>query len=984
MSNLGVGRKINVRLYMEGRLVENAFVSVKVSAGVGRSMSAQLELVPTNTVKHLLPGTWVHVFTTDPLDPNPAGDLSDYKLLFEGVLVARGFVRRESGRNFVMQCADPSVYWAQAKQFWLNVADANGGLVDQLAIQTSGGYGRFGQVAATGTYGYMASKLAFAEKDDPEERFMDTLISVLDDIGNVNPFYTNARNRFRLTDRIIRGPAGRTEKLFQLSLLGDFLEGLAGRVSGQSNLVDVVNQLLSAIYHEWVAIPAPPYVKTRVFDRDAYGNVKRNRKLVTGRGPRGRDTVSLYDIQTAQDWVVGGLVFKPDIYTVAPPTCNVLFPNMYDGMNHSQNFLEETTRLSMKPQLPLVGPTATMGMLLQRPTELEVFTALVRDPARAAARVRSPDGKYADGAGQTPVFTDYDWSTNEERIRGIVYNFINLGPAPSTLTLTDQGRRTPTGARAGGVPKYLQNVASYEWYKSKFVARQSELSGPYNMRAVPGFPLLALDDSAANMNVVANLVGISHDIVANGSATTSYHIQCARLLDEIDLNRPKFQGGFTAKGALNLDLIRDEKGQYDFSKLFDGINDPPIPEWFDESFRNVHDLDLKYQSWFGGNAGVVQRVLFKDAGEKPDELAEKIASETLTSLFDGSATFSSVGDAVRTYADQKQNFEEILEANENITIREAADELNIRYRRARAQGKEFEEAAEFTARGFTKIDEAFRFIGASPVELADAVEGEGATRFTKNPAGSRTIDYRKMRLDLFVGDTSPGSGYTGAPEGDVKQASTVTETTTAGVEVDAISGADLAAPANRMSGAFPVFDTQPHTGLEATDAATRTAVANGVQREASDRARYDGRPVMYDFEFRLWQQSLRDAGLSPTSEKIDENAVSADYYVEDTAGNVVRPKSPEEQAASVLERQEAKEAQKKRDESRKARGRANPKVTKSKSSTPAQQAPTGDGLEQDQRLPLTQPLSEKQVVDLRRAVVDAYRDELARTRGFTG
>ncbi len=979
----GTGRPVNVRLYMEGRLVENAFVSVTVRGGVGSPATAQLELVPTNTIKHLLPGTWVHVFTNDPWDQDPAGDLSDFKLLFEGVAVARGVTRQGDGRNFVFQCACPSVYWANAKQFWLNIADANGGLVDQLAIQTSGGYGRFGQVATTGTYGYMASKLAFADKDQPEERFMDTLISVIDDIGNVNPYYTNARNRFRITDRIIRGPAGKTEKLFQLALFGDFLEGLAGRVSGQSNLSDVVNQLLSAIFHEWVAVPAPPYVKTRIFDRDIFGNIKRNKKTVTGRGPRGRDTVDLFTEQTSQDHVIGSIIFKPHVYTISPPNCNVLFPNMYEGMRHQESFLEDTTRLAMKPQLPLVGAGATMGLLLQRPVELEIFTALVRDPKRNAAGLRTPDGHYADGAGQVPTFTDYDWCTNEERIRGLVYNFINLAPAPSTLTLSDPGRRTPDGARQGGIPKYLQNVASYEWYKSKYVNRATELSGPYNMRPVPGFPILALDDSAANMNVIANLESITHNIDAKGSATTRYGIQYARLLDEVDLNRPNFQDGKNLDGDIDLDLFRDANGNYDFPALFDGQNQPPIPEWFDESWRNVLDLDIKYKSWFGDKAGVVQNILFKNPGVKPDAKAIEIAAAVLKTASGQLLDFQNVGAAVKAWADQEQAFEDILAKNENISLQAVVDELNSRYRTARGQGKEFNEASSRTERSFTKIDEAFRFVGAAPLEFADSGPN-GRMDFTNNPAATREIDYVNMRLDRFVGDVSPGSGYSGMPEGVAAAPTKTTTQNVGGVTPDAISSADAAATANRMSGAFPIFDTKIHTGLEATDDKTRAALVAGAEREPSDRARYDGRPLMYDFEFRLWQQSLRDAGFSPTGAQLDANAQSADYFVENANGRVVRPKTAEEKAASAVLRQETLAAQKKQQDALKARGITNPKDPKAKTHTPADQAPTGDGLEQGRKLPLPQPLSEKQVIDLRRAIIDAYCDELARTRGFTG
>jgi hypothetical protein len=184
---------------------------------------------------------------------------------------------------------------------------------------------------------------------------------------------------------------------------------------------------------------------------------------------------------------------------------------------------------------------------------------------------------------------------------------------------------------------------------------------------------------------------------------------------------------------------------------------------------------------------------------------------------------------------------------------------------------------------------------------------------------------------------------------------------------------------------LPVFDTKIHTGKEATDKKTRDALLRSSgERAASDRARYDGRPLMYDFEFRLWQQSLRDAGFAPSGEMIAENAEVSDYYVEDAKGNIVRPKTPEERAASVQKRKEDLEARKKEQDSRKKKGRHDPRAKKSNNIPTKDQAPTGDGLEQEQRLPLPQPLSEKQVVDLRRAIIDAYAEELARTRGFTG
>lgn len=986
MATHGTGVAVKTRLYMEGTLLENAMVSLAVNGGVNSPASCQLELVPTDTIRHIMPGTWVHVFTTDPWEQDPKSDLSDYKLLFEGVVISRGFVRHDDGRNFTVQCAAPEVYWTTAKQFWLNIGSANGDFVQQMTVKTSGGFGGFGKVTSTGTFGYMMSKMAFSKKNAPEvekaeEAFLDVMVSVLDDIGNVNPYYTNARNRMRLTDRIIRAPAGKTAKLFKFALLSDFLDGLAGRKSGQTNLVEVVNQLLGAILHEWVSIVAPPYVKADIFERDVFGNIKRGKQKVKRRGPRGRTKIKMSDTKVAEDNIVASIMFKPHVYTIDPPNFNVLFPNMYDQASYSEDFLAETTRLSMRPQLPMVSSKLTSMMLLQRPAELEVFTALIRDPKRKTNKKRTPDGKYAGDEGQAPTFTDYDWTTNEERIRGIVYNFINMAPAPSALTLTDPGKKLPNGARKGGVPAYLQNVASYEYYKSKFMARQSSVQGPFNMRPVPGFPMVMLDDSQSKLNVICYLDSIQHSIDASGSAMTRYGISYPRIADEIDYNRPKFKQGYRPDGELNFDLFRSEDGSYDFASVFDGTNQPPIPEWFDQTFRNTRDLDLQYQEWFGPDAAVIQTILFvkedtkplEDAVESASEVYENVNKEDLLDVL--GAGIKATGAFINSLEENKEEMEEVFEAWEKIPIEDAIEELNRRYAIARGFGKEFEEASSFTKRSFTKIDEAFRFVGAAPLELADRLSGDGSTgaTFKTNPAGSRVIDYKKMRMEKFVGDISFGSGYSGVSAGDDSQTT----------EDLSDSPGILSELQNRMSGAFPDFDTKIHTGDKATDQKVRNATAK-AERAGSGRARYDGRPLMFDFEYRLWQESIQNAGFTPGHEKIGENSINADYIVADKKGNVVRHKTRDEVLAATKARLTAIETEKLRQKARAERRRHNPAPRKCPNMAPKDQAPTGDGLEQDEKKELPQPLSEMQVVELRRSIIEAYQTELKRNRGFTG
>ena len=912
MSAHGAGANIKARLYLEGRYIANGMSTIMVTGGAGAPATAQVNLTPTNSIKHILPGTWIHIFVTDPWNPAPKGDLSDYILLFEGVVVARGFSREGEGRSFSIQCAHPSVYWAEAKQFWINLSSAGGGIVDQLALQTSGGYGRFTMLESTGVYGYALSRLT-SQQDQGEERFLDTMLSVIDDIGNVNPFYTNVRNRLRLTDRVIRGPAGNTEKLFQLNLLGDFLNGLAQRSSGQTNLAEVVNMLLSAILHEWVSVVAPPFIKTRIFKRDVFGNIRRNKTTVVRDDKYGNRKVDLYTFETATDNVIADTIFKPHVYTLSPPSCNVLFPNMYDRTGFQDSFLAEPTRLVMRPHLitQSLEKANTFGLMFMRPTELEIFTAITRDDASQTRGKRTPDAKFSDGEGQAPNFHDYDWTTNEERIRGLVYDNIDMGPAPSTLTLTDPGKRQPDGSRKGGMPKYLQNVASYEYYKAKFVARQTQFSGPFNPRPVPGFPMLALDDSAANLNIVCNLSTITHSIDCNGSATTQYGVEYPRLADEVDLNRPRFKGGVTAGGELDLDLIRDENGKFQFEKVFDGLNRPPIPEWFSDDFKTLIGLDNTYSSWFGDNVRVLESILFNDPKAAALTAAQRASASSLaTQAAASSSVLTRTAGEVAVATASAAASVATLEANNSIDQLDAVKALVARYISWRESGREFMEAGKFTNRNFTRIDEAFRFSGAAPLEMID---NEATTVFLKD------VDYATNRLDNFVGVTAPGYGYAAEQTTEQVQPAQASVTTPAGTSTVAAKPIPTS-----MSAAFPVFDTKIHRNAEATDAKVRADLMK-TESASSNWPRYDGRPQMFDFEFRLWQKSLSDAGYAPDGQKI-------------AIANM----------------------------------------------TPHQQAPTGDSTEGSEKKPLPQPLSEHQVVELRRAIIDAYREELEKSRGFTG
>jgi hypothetical protein len=175
-----------------------------------------------------------------------------------------------------------------------------------------------------------------------------------------------------------------------------------------------------------------------------------------------------------------------------------------------------------------------------------------------------------------------------------------------------------------------------------------------------------------------------------------------------------------------------------------------------------------------------------------------------------------------------------------------------------------------------------------------------------------------------------------------------------------------------MSGALPVFETKIHTGNLATDAQSRTQ-ARKNESGPSLFPRYDGRPVMYDFEYRLWQESLRAANVSPSSTEADAARVASPRFTSGPGGTAA-PLSASERAKNAATRKTAQAS----------KGAAQRRSAGSKSPTPAEQAPTGDSAENGAQRPLPQPLSERQIVDLRRAVVEAWRKELGESRGVAG
>jgi hypothetical protein len=279
------------------------------------------------------------------------------------------------------------------------------------------------------------------------------------------------------------------------------MNGILGRESGFATLRTVINDLVSILFHDSVT-PAFP---SGDFDRNDKNQLKLKK--------------------------VHEFVFKPNLFMLSPPMCNVFFPDEYSSFTYNRNFFREPTRLIYKPTLPFPGenrvylplsyaPDSFMNYMF-RGDKLKPIISKYDD----IATDKDP-GHYGDELkdnGTTKIKRVAQFLTNEEKFKGI------LLAEEGTVPATDEFR-----AHLGQdqTRTFSARVANYLFYKKRFQTREFQITGHLKLSVVPGFPSLVLDSSAAGQNVIAYCSSVTHRIYATEGGYTTASFSYARTVQE--------------------------------------------------------------------------------------------------------------------------------------------------------------------------------------------------------------------------------------------------------------------------------------------------------------------------------------------------------------------------------------------------------------------------------------------------------------------
>jgi len=681
----GTGRPLAARLFLEG--IEVPFLGATITHTVNQASIAYIDLVPHFSINNIKPRTMVHLEVRNFQDE--ANGLP-YIHAFGGDVFGINFAKTPESRSFSISCIDKSSYWDNVLSYFFNAQQS---LSKGAESMTRVGYDQADarkqgiNVSAT-THSISSYFLQIIRGvlngpsiDGRAPDFLDAFIQVYRKIGNINDFYRLAEDRLRITDRILLQSSGELAKLLKASEAIDWLEGVIGAESGYQTLRMVIQNLLGLIFHDFVSVPFPAKVPKKGLTKPGLGGADASKRTI------------------------GEFVFKPNLYMVPPPACNIFFPDEYSSFQYSRNFFQEPTRLIYQPEVPRAFD-AGAGVALPHVYQPDSFDHYMLQKGSFAAagltgnddllvdqeygHFNEADSAYSKETNQGKK-REQQFLTNEEKMRGILMAKESMVPASTQFrqALSDTGKRT-----------FSAGVARYLFFKKRFEGRGVQITSHLKFSVVPGFTTLILDDSDAGQNVVAYCSSVTHRIYATQGGYTNTTLSYARTAEEQDSSSGK-------------------------------AGEPLIPPWFNSLlFGEV-------------------KVPASDPKKRGKQLV--VDPKKLSTFF--AALLGNKGS------------QSVNELTNDTTMAGAAEKMVEQYKKAKEAGVVQSFISKTTSREYVSMKEAFEFLGAttSATDLIQVpyLEFSGARIKGNGFSDSKQITERRAVIEEYRKALRESRGFRG-------------------------------------------------------------------------------------------------------------------------------------------------------------------------------------------------------------------------------
>lgn len=171
-------------------------------------------------------------------------------------------------------------------------------------------------------------------------------------------------------------------------------------------------------------------------------------------------------------------IYRPDVWMVAPPRCNVLFPELYSSFEYGRDFMKEVTRLMLRTHSAFFGSDMFFDGWYMTPSRLN------------GERSGRPIGRGRVGIDPPDLADAPAWF-----IRDLMHHELFTGIIPAFERMSDLNLHALRGGSLtpGQRVDYAQRAADFIFFKYRYRQRVLQATGKFNPFFVLGFPALLID-----------------------------------------------------------------------------------------------------------------------------------------------------------------------------------------------------------------------------------------------------------------------------------------------------------------------------------------------------------------------------------------------------------------------------------------------------------------------------------------------------------
>ncbi len=217
-------------------------------------------------------------------------------------------------------------------------------------------------------------------------------------------------------------------------------------------------------------------------------------------------------------------IYRPDVWMVAPPRCNVIFPELYSQFSFGRHYMAETTRLLLRTNEAFYGSDELFDGFFMSPSNM-----LGTRNGQPIVVAVDPD---IDNVNH-PLHVSKDL-LDHELFSGIIPAFERMNDL--NLHALRGGYTTINGAQVG----YAQLACNHIFFQKRYQSRELNMQGKFNPYLALGFPMLIIDkylpvNELENGGYSEAVAARLRDIMAEGDGLNTHPTTDVEQ-DRLDIN----------------------------------------------------------------------------------------------------------------------------------------------------------------------------------------------------------------------------------------------------------------------------------------------------------------------------------------------------------------------------------------------------------------------------------------------------------------